>query len=445
MYDPDFDWDEAEKLLELQDAERTRAECQDTGNEAQCRWLARWNAHDAQVNQLATSWIRGCLCTLYTGCWDSASLRLWSWDGLTAPERYQELHTGGFLNAVLELAERQVLVAVSAGLLPTPGESLKLCDLRDLRDVDETGAVRAVQTIPMERFYFHTRGCRALAAPLEGPEVASISKDALAISKTVSSLSGGVSLESCHVIPKPHDLQEVTALSFGQTDSLYSGGTDGCVKAWDVGSGFSSWRGSVSAGCWVRKMVMFCGCLVVCHSDGVSWIDPRLGTVVGHLEGQGRQAHAGCVLDAQRLVVSLGRQLTFLDLRLAKENVFADLDAVVSSLEAYSASPAQINLLAGMKNGVVQTFDATFSWLCNWSKDAGHSQWSHSWRKWIICQGRMYVLSTSYNHTYAIPCVWCLRPEQVEQELQKEPEPSTPAAEKHSEGLYQATQIFSKQ
>ena len=356
MYDPDFDWDEAEKLLELQDVERTKVECQDTGSETQCRWLARWNAHDAQVNQLATSWSRGCLRTLYTGCWESASLRLWSWDGLTAPERPQERHTGGFLNAFVELGERQVLVAVSAGLLPTPGESLKLWDLR------ETGAVQT----PMERFYFHTRGCRALAAwPLERwPEVvASISKDTLAISKVlVSSLSGGVSLESCHVIPRPHDLQEVTALSFGlMADSLYSGGTDGCVKAWDVGSGFSSWRGSVSSGCWVRKMVMFCGCLVVCHSEGVSWIDPRLGAVVGHLEGQGRQAHAGCVLDAQRLVVSLGRQLTFLDLRLPKENVFADLDAVVSSLEAHSASPARINLLAGMKNGVVQTFDMMFS------------------------------------------------------------------------------------
>ena len=129
----------------------------------------------------------------------------------------------------------------------------------------------------------------------------------------------------------------------GHLSILGSGGcplqrcTDGTVKAWKVceSSCQPLWSTSVAAGSWVRKMVTVdsevghgSGCLVVCHSEGVAWLDPRQrDKVIGKLEGCG-QAHAACVVGAQRLVLSLGRQLALLDLRLGHE-VLADFQATL--------------------------------------------------------------------------------------------------------------------
>jgi Na+-translocating ferredoxin:NAD+ oxidoreductase RnfE subunit len=99
------------------------------------------------------------------------------------------------------------------------------------------------------------------------------------------------------------------------------------------------------------------GCLVVGHSEGVAWLDPRLREkVIGKLEGYG-QAHAACVVGAQRLVLALGRQLAVLDLRLGHEGLADDFQATIVSLEVLSQLPGRINLLAGLKDGMVQVVD----------------------------------------------------------------------------------------
>lgn len=370
MYDPNFDWDEAENLMESgsQATAVHNAAADRPGGLEPCK-LLQWQAHDAQVNQIRRSG-----ADVFTGCWDSAILRLWRSDVWTAPEpRPQlEVQVGGFLNDFAEIAEHQLLVAVSAGLIPTPGEALKLYDFRgqlgpgtDTGDGPEPPSVGSVQ-----RFEFHTRGCRALGlwrrSLEEWPQwVGSISKDSLVLCRS-SQLSNGSSLEKRHLVPNPHGLKEVTSLCWGDEDVLYSGGTDGTVKAWKVRESSCEplWSTSVAAGSWVRKLVTVeadsevchgSGCLVVGHSEGVTWLDPRLSQVIGKLEGYG-QAHAACVVGAQRLVLALGRQLALLDLRLGHE-VLADFQATIVSLEVLSQLSGRINLLAGLKDGMVQVVD----------------------------------------------------------------------------------------
>lgn len=376
MYDPNFDWDEAEKLMESGGSQATAV--QDAGavdrphDLEPCKQLLQWQAHDAQVNQIRRSG-----ADVFTGCWDSASLRLWRssdfWTAPPEPRPQLEVQVGGFLNDFAEIAEHQLLVAVSAGLIPTPGEALKLYDFRGqlgqgtaTGDGPKTPSVGSVQ-----RFEFHTRGCRALGlwrrSLEEWPQwVGSISKDSLVLCHS-SQVSSGSSLEKRHLVPNPHGLKEVTSLCWGDEDVLYSGGTDGTVKAWKVceSSCEPLWSTSVAVGSWVRKMVVAAdsevghgsGCLVVGHSESVAWLDPRLREkVIGKLEGYG-QAHAACVVGAQRLVLALGRQLAVLDLRLGHEVLADDFQATIVSLEVLSQLPGRINLLAGLKDGMVQVVD----------------------------------------------------------------------------------------
>ncbi|OLP75027.1 hypothetical protein AK812_SmicGene45255, partial [Symbiodinium microadriaticum] len=92
------------------------------------------------------------------------------------PHSTGELRVGGFLNAVAKLREDVALVAVSAGLIPTPGESLKVYDLSPPLPSPKKA----------KSCFLHTRGCRALALwprPGDAELAASISKDTLAVSR----------------------------------------------------------------------------------------------------------------------------------------------------------------------------------------------------------------------------------------------------------------------
>eukprot|EP00438_Fugacium_kawagutii_P032240 Skav228567 [mRNA] locus=scaffold5133:47486:49099:- [translate_table: standard] len=397
MYDPNFDWDEAEQLMESHLQNAADGEVQQA-LVPRCKRLSHWQAHEAQVNQIRMS-RKG--DAVYTGCWDSASLCFWrSSDFLNAPPRRPclELQVGGFLNDLAEISEHQVLVAVSAGLIPTPGESLKLYDLRHRLESGVSGRADEVT-----RFPFHTRGCRALSSTgLVSPLIASISKDALAVCRCRQG-AGRVDLEKQHVVPNPHSLQEVTSLCWAEGEGLYSGGTNGLVKAWQVEIGKALWSRSVAAGAWVRKMMTLdsgdgSGCLVVCHSEGVTWMDPRQPSCIGNVEGQG-QAHGAVYWEgAQRLVLALGRRLVSLDLRRGSLEPLADLPASWVSLEVHSDSPGQINLLAGLKTGVVETWNLSTAFEANPGASDLHRSVTKTGRLW---------------------------PEQVREELQKEPEPST--------------------
>ena len=63
------------------------------------------------------------------------------------------------------------------------------------------------------------------------------------------------------------------------------------------------------------------------------------------------------MVGAQRLVLALGRQLAVLDLRLGHEVLADDFQATIVSLEVLSQLPGRINLLAGLKDGMVQVVD----------------------------------------------------------------------------------------
>ena len=339
MYDPDFDWDELEELFQ---AEETFQELPPQlpidladgpdGLGDRCRRLSCWQAHDAQVNV-----IRRAVGSqeLYTGCWDSASVCHWSY--CNEPSQLQDLQVGGFLNDFLELSPKRLLVAVSAGLIPTPGESLKLFDLSG--------------SLPVQRCFFHIRGCRALAQSPDARWVASISKDALAVSTSET-------LTMRCVAANPHGLQEVMSLCWGNK-LLFSGGTGGMVKSWELTSTSCEclWSASASARSWVRQMIGFDDCILVCHSDGMSWLDSRTGSVVGKLESE-VQANAACLIEEKKLVVAFGRQLAFVDLRFSdslKQDVICDFEALVSGLD--SCSFGAVNLLAGLKNGWVHALE----------------------------------------------------------------------------------------
>ncbi|CAK8994795.1 unnamed protein product [Durusdinium trenchii] len=327
MYDPDFDWEELDELLTTD----------------RCRRVTCWQAHDAQVNVIRMACANDSH-EVYTGCWDSALLRHWAEPGYEAPSQLKELHVGGFLNDFLEISEHWLLVAVSAGLIPTPGESLKVYDLTPTAGLQ-----------PVQRCFFHTRGCRALTS---GPSlVASISKDALAIFAP-EDLRGDAEICVRCLAPNPHGLQEVTSLCWGKF--LYSGGTGGALKLWQLGSSScdSVWSTTVSAGSWVRQIIDCEEYTIVCHSDGVSWVDSRAGAVVGKLECDA-QANAACLVGENKLLVGLGCQLAFVDLRFCdqtKQDVVMDLNSVVASLDSGVAGPV-VNLLAGLKNGMVETLD----------------------------------------------------------------------------------------
>ena len=339
MYDPDFDWDEAEKLMEQ--SARKSTVSGDTPNEP-CKRLLQWQAHEAQVNQIRRS--HG--GEIFTGCWDSASVCLWkSSDFLTPPSPKLQLHVGGFLNDFVEISEHQLLVAVSAGLIPTPGESLKLFDVRDQLPLVTGGNSGNISSLgPVQRFDFHRRGCRAL--DLFNGWLGSISKDCLAICW----IEGG--LKKRQLVPNPHGLKEVLSLCWGWSQ-LYSGGTDGQVKGWDVSTCVPLWSTSVAAGAWVRKMVRDPESetsLVVCHSEGVTLLDLRCGKAAEQLFGG--QAYGCAVLGAQRLV-ALGRQLALWDWRWPSSLVtLTDFEVTVTSLELTGKQ-----LLVGLKNGLVELVD----------------------------------------------------------------------------------------
>eukprot|EP00439_Symbiodinium_sp_Y106_P041558 s2623_g5.t1 len=206
----------------------------------------RWEAHDGQVN-VAILEGHGEARRAYTGCWDSASLRCWELPEVGPPRPSGELRVGGFLNAVAKLQGDVALVAVSAGLIPTPGESLKVYDLSP--------------PLPSPRkalsCFLHTRGCRALAVwpkPGAAELAASISKDTLAVSRVRP--DGGL-LEGLPAFSAstPHDMQEVMALSWHEDGCLCSGGTAGTVKAWDFNStARARCTCCVCPGTWIRHL-----------------------------------------------------------------------------------------------------------------------------------------------------------------------------------------------
>ncbi|CAJ1419273.1 unnamed protein product [Effrenium voratum] len=324
MYDPDFDWDEVHSLLQA---------CA----EPELRESTSWQAHDAQANVVRFA---ADSPHVFTGCWDSASLRCWGKTGRGYALRW-ELQAAGFVNDFVQVG-RTALVAVSAGLIPTPGESLKAYDLDAL-----AGACAKPQS-----FFLHTRGCRALSLCPKVPQLASISKDALAVSQ----ISEGSLAPDPLVVSNPHDMKEVTSLCWQGADRLCSGGTGGAVHAWDTQRGAKLWSACVSTGAWVRQIAnceFLDGRLLVCHSDGVCWLDGREGAVVGRA-GEG-QAYACCVLGSQHLV-ALGRRLVRLDMRRPVLDPVSDLEATAAGLDSCRASNGT-SVLVGMKNGKVQTVD----------------------------------------------------------------------------------------
>lgn len=311
----------------------------------------RWEAHDGQVN-VAILEEHGEARRAYTGCWDSASLRCWDLPEVGPPHSTGELRVGGFLNAVAKLREDVALVAVSAGLIPTPGESLKVYDLSPPLPSPKKA----------KSCFLHTRGCRALALwprPGDAELAASISKDTLAVSRVRP--DGGLQEgPPAFSASNPHNMQEVMALSWQEEGCLCSGGTAGTVKAWDLNSTAGAlWTCCVCPGTWIRHLTRCSssGCLVVGHSEGLCWVDGRTGQPVGHIEGLG-QAYASASITEDLRIVAFGRQLMALDRRAAAPapESAATLDAAALSLSLQSCGESMQSMLVGSKDGAARLY-----------------------------------------------------------------------------------------
>ncbi|CAE7565690.1 unnamed protein product [Symbiodinium natans] len=354
MYDPDFDWDEAERLLE-EDSQATPAEPAAESPRSSSFGLVRlekraqWQAHDGQVN-VALLENRGEAQQAFTGCWDSASLRCWDL-AQEEPSPLGELRVGGFLNAVAKLRGDTALVAVSAGLIPTPGESLKVYSL----------SPPLPSPTKAESCFLHTRGCRALAvwpAPGCGELAASISKDSLAVSRVREGGGGILAASPVFAASNPHDMQEVTALCWQEEALLASGGTGGKVRSWDLNSAVrGTWTCSVSPGSWVRHLerCTSSGCLVVCHSDGLCWLDGRTGQSVGHVAGLG-QAYANVRISDHVRIVAFGRRLLACDRRRLTPEAGASAELAAAALSLDLCAGAGGSLLVGSKDGVATIY-----------------------------------------------------------------------------------------
>ncbi|CAE7642603.1 unnamed protein product [Symbiodinium microadriaticum] len=268
------------------------------------------------------------------------------------PHSTGELRVGGFLNAVAKLREDVALVAVSAGLIPTPGESLKVYDLSPPLPSPKKA----------KSCFLHTRGCRALALwprPGDAELAASISKDTLAVSRVRP--DGGLQEgPPAFSASNPHNMQEVMALSWQEEGCLCSGGTAGTVKAWDLNSTAGAlWTCCVCPGTWIRHLTRCSasGCLVVGHSEGLCWVDGRTGQPVGHIAGLG-QAYASASITEDLRIVAFGRQLMALDRRAAAPapESAATLDAAALSLSLQSCGKSMQSMLVGSKDGAARLY-----------------------------------------------------------------------------------------
>lgn len=378
MYDPDFDWDELDGILqESEDIVSGSAVAlgQDTQGKEPCdaplyddpkmdhAMVRRWQTHAAQANAVRLdnfSFGTWPSFRLYTGCWDEGVLRCWTVPSIQhdscskdsqpsvpkQPQLLAEARAGGFLNDLAVLGPGVLLVAASAGLMPTPGESLQVCRLGRLDQtnheapkdecvspVTQLGSGQVPGGPAPQKVFLHVRGCRAVsvwpytAGRSVPPQLAaSISKDLLATSR-VSEDGSSLATPGIWRVQTPHGGAEVGAVLLCRREAaarLWSGGCDGLVRLWDatVGTSFPVASCPLSPRVWVRHLecTEHGGLVVASHSDGVAFLDSREATAVLHVRGQG-QAYSACAPGhalgtlAHTLLVCLGHRLVYYDLR----------------------------------------------------------------------------------------------------------------------------------
>jgi len=269
MYDPDFDWDELDDLIGASGGSCTTAvaatrdgadrsdSCERGGSQAgldvetssEARpdsWSlhvtgggSAWAAHSGQANAVNFDVFRvspGMPVRLYSGSWDEASLCCWE----LSPDAFQQrgpeaggsnaarpkprllgqMPVGGFLNGFALCSKSAFIVGASAGLMPTPGESLQVYEL-GATPLGHKGDVLASEGVPPptevpgsqqanwlataqsppgassksvmslpvprpgapQKIFLHTRGCRALCTWPRAVDARSVPELVASISK----------------------------------------------------------------------------------------------------------------------------------------------------------------------------------------------------------------------------------------------------------------------
>jgi len=321
---------------------------------------------------------------LYTGSWGEAKVRCWELSKgepgtLPPPRLVGEIFVGGYINDLAAISPHGLVTAQSAGMIPQPGESLRVFDIgrtpfrKPKADMSknaledgldpEAGKAKAKQSgkkpkpgedgsivlvdeaerenlqifkhenerVEMEeqstKVVLHTRGCHACdlwprpdgngAAP---HMLASVSKDMLGISKVGSD---GRSLEVVCKYKDPHTANHDTnSVRWQNPTSVLTGAKDSQIKLWDIAgseitivSEFPA-RGNVQGiEVWPEQ-----GVCVGAHSSGATWIDMKSGKVVRQQTTQRPAKCCGALRAGHPIFfMGIGNDLNQYDTRMFKD------------------------------------------------------------------------------------------------------------------------------
>jgi len=352
---------------------------------------------------------------LYTGAWHEGKVRCWELsqqlDGARPPPRLLgEIDVDGYLNDMVAISPHGLLTAQSAGFDPPPGTSMRAYNLfqtplqaptrdsavkKSLEDGSEGDQQQLVvkSDVPSgtsvmddpgsdgsRLIFLHERGARAIALwPRPNSRdaapylVGSVSKDAIGVSQICSD---GSSLSSplwrCQNPhnEKPQELtQKISTLCWQNRGQIWSGGTDGLVKLWDVEGGRQ--EATITVKTSVVEVIETWdgpGMLVAGGTAGLVYLDARVGSIVRSQETR----CAVCALrvlhgDHPMLFMGVGNDLVQYDTRMFAEGKDAKFTGVgswtlksrVTAINCTTSMQDHLLVAIGTDNGMVAAFDTS--------------------------------------------------------------------------------------